>query len=402
MKSKLKISNTTNNNIFVLSAICTTTFILSEYCKFFHPIDQLHFKHFILLFFLTIYGLFLLKGNREIRFMFEIGNIILCSSLLLFISLFFQIKNNAFKFYALEEIYYLIAPILFVWIIFNLLQLNQIVKLINLIFIACVFSFITRFAGEFALSSLKKISFVHSNSPFESDLAQFFLLLYIFFKYTKQKLKSYICAFLTILCFKRVTVIVLILLIFGLHFIPHNKRVNKILLYCVVTGFIVAPFFVYLICTDSFANWFYQQFQISLNYFTMTRIFIINTVIDANLVNYGLGTVTNFLEARGAAGQLNMHNDILRIYMECTIIGSILFSFLYFHIAKNNYFSFIVMLYAFLELFVAHYIGPGSTSFWVLSYILIFFFNSCEYNTTLINSINRRKILYKRIKFRFV
>lgn len=33
----------------------------------------------------------------------------------------------------------------------------------------------------------------------------------------------------------------------------------------------------------------------------MTRFQIINTVIDAKLTNYGLGTVTNYLEQRGAA-----------------------------------------------------------------------------------------------------
>lgn len=73
-----------------------------------------------------------------------------------------------------------------------------------------------------------------------------------------------------------------------------------------------------------------------------------------------------------------MHNDILRIYMECTIVGTIAFTVQYFKIVKDNIFSFLLMLYAFMELFVAHYIGPGSTSFWIIAYILTFYFNIME------------------------
>lgn len=59
-----------------------------------------------------------------------------------------------------------------------------------------------------------------------------------------------------------------------------------------------APFLVYAMCTDSFARWFYLQFGIDFDYFTMTRFQIINTVIGAKLTNYGLGTVIKLFRTK--------------------------------------------------------------------------------------------------------
>ena len=108
----------------------------------------------------------------------------------------------------------------------------------------------------------------------------------------------------------------------------------------------------------------------------MTRTDIINTVKEANLTNYGLGTVTNFLEKRNVPGQTNMHSDLLRIYMECTIVGTFLYIRYYFEIAKKNYMSFILMMYFFFGLAINHYISPGSTPFLILLFDLIFYFNN--------------------------
>ncbi len=103
----------------------------------------------------------------------------------------------------------------------------------------------------------------------------------------------------------------------------------------------------------------------------MSRFEIINAVIDRDLTNFGLGTVSNFLERRGRSGQLNMHNDILKIYMECGLLGTVVFTYSYFKIAKDNIYKYIIMLFVFLELFGAHFLGSGSISFWILVYLML-------------------------------
>ena len=361
--------------MYYLALITCVIFVLSEYCPELHILDQLHLKHILLLISIFIFGGDLINNRKKRCLVFEVKQILICVGILYFITLIFQVKNMEFKSYSLGEVYYLIAPLLLVWIFFNYISLDKIAKVVDDLFYASCIAFFVQFANIFSLSALKQISFIDSSSPFESDMAQFFLLYCLYYFYTKQTWKSIISV---ILCFKRFTLVMLIILLVINKIIPHHKKVPKIVLLITVGIFIAAPFLVYAMCTDSFARWFYLQFGIDFDYFTMTRFQIINTVIGAKLTNYGLGTVTNYLEQRGAAGQLNMHNDILRIYMECTIVGTIAFTVQYFKIVKDNIFSFLLMLYAFMELFVAHYIGPGSTSFWIIAYILIFYFNIME------------------------
>lgn len=368
----------TNKGMYYLALITCAIFVLSEYCPELHILDQLHFKHILLSIAVFIFGWDLIDNRKNRCLVYEVKQILTCVGILYFITVIFQIKNMEFKSYSLGEVYYLIAPLLLVWIFFNYISLNRIEKVIDVLFYASCIAFFVRFANTFSLAALKQISFIDSSSPFESDMAQFFFLYCFYYFYTRQTWKSIISVILCFLCFKRFTLVMLIILLIINKFIPHHKKVPKIVLLITMGLFIAAPFLVYAMCTDSFARWFYLQFGIDFDYFTMTRFQIINTVIDANLTNYGLGTVTNYLEQRGAAGQLNMHNDILRIYMECTIVGTITFTVQYFKIVKDNIFSFLVMLYAFMELFVAHYIGPGTTSFWIIAYILIFYFNIME------------------------
>ncbi|RHV11123.1 hypothetical protein DXB77_08070 [Clostridium sp. OM05-9] len=368
----------TNKGMYYLALITCAIFVLSEYCPELHILDQLHFKHILLSIAVFIFGWDLIDNRKNRCLVYEVKQILTCVGILYFITVIFQVKNMEFKSYSLGEVYYLIAPLLLVWIFFNYISLDRIANVIDVLFYASCIAFFVRFANTFSLAALKQISFIDSSSPFESDMAQFFLLYCFYYFYTRQTWKSTISVILCFLCFKRFTLVMLIILLIINKFIPHYKKVPKIVLLITMGLFIAAPFLVYAMCTDSFARWFYLQFGIDFDYFTMTRFQIINTVIDANLTNYGLGTVTNYLEQRGAAGQLNMHNDILRIYMECTIVGTITFTVQYFKIVKDNIFSFLVMLYAFMELFVAHYIGPGTTSFWIIAYILIFYFNIME------------------------
>lgn len=358
-------------------------FILCEYCKPFMWLDSLMIKHILLACVMFLFGINILIKKHTFRFFSEIKTILISSFVLFSISIIFQGINGHLQLYTLSEMYYLIIPLLFCFIIFNYDKTENIDFYCNIMLFICLISFmvsriytgtltIRNFIEMFNFKSL----FIDSISPMiESDLSNFFLLLFIYFLYRKKNIQIILSGLGVFLGYKRFAVAFLIIIIIINIFIPKYKKVNKILFWITIILFILAPFSVFYMCNDNFAAWFYLKFGIDFNMFTMTRFDIINTVIDANLINYGLGTVTNFLEIRGIPGQTNMHNDILRIYMECTIVGSIIFTYSYFKITKNNYYSFILMFFIFTELFVAHFIGPGTTSFWILAYMIIFYFN---------------------------
>lgn len=301
------------------------------------------------------------------------------------ISLLFQIYAGTFKLYALKEFYFLIAPLLFSIALYTYVHddLKKIKKIIDIIFYIAMFSYgielfshatlsMSNFIAMFNLQTL----FVDSISPLdtESDTSITFFLFFCFYSFINDK-KKWTALFLAFLGFKRLVVFSLFSCFFLFRFLPKSCRTNRYLILSAIIFFCVLPTIIYLLCTDQFADWFYMQYGIDFDAFTMSRFQIINAVIDANLANYGLGTVTDYLLQRDVAGQLNMHNDILRIQMETTVIGTILFTYQYFSITTKNIYSFIVMLFMFIEMFAAHVLGPGTMLFWILVYMTIIYYN---------------------------
>lgn len=356
-------------------------FILSERCvNLFGWLDKIHLKHYLLIISI-IFGIIILikkKNNRILRK--EFYSILFAAIGLYVISLIYQLFNGKFKFYSLEELYYFVAPLFFVYIIFNVYRDKKIEKYMDIILYVGLFSFFVTRLGRGTLTIQNIMSLFNVKSLFvdsvsvisESDLSVYFLILTVYYTFKKRKLKLILAAIGTFIGYKRVAVLFLVLFLVLHNFFPKDKEVNKKIWSLVCLIFIIAPFAVYFMCQDSFAIWFYKEFNIDFNTFTMTRFDIINTVIDADLTNYGLGTVTDFLEQRNVSGQTNMHNDILRIFMECGLIGTILFTISFFKLVRKNYYNFFIMIFIFTELFVAHFLGPGSVSFWILAYLVIF------------------------------
>lgn len=308
--------------------------------------------------------------------------------ILYIISLIYQIINGGFRAFALKEFYFLIAPLMFAISCYHSLRRKDVEKLMNFIFICSSLIYITNLLnhGVFDFSAFKEMFnptnlFVESVSSMdsESDSSVLFMLFYVYYEYkggnSKKKWLSFVLCFLG---YKRLAILYLFLMFILFRFIQRGRGISKTVIISTIVFFCVLPSLIYMMCTDEFADWFYMQTGVDFNEFTMTRFFIINTVIDENLTNYGLGTVTDFLEIRGEQGQLNMHNDILRIFMETSLVGTIAFTWSYFRIVKNNFYSYMVMLFMFVEMFGAHFLGPGSTIFWILAYLVIFYFNSSK------------------------
>lgn len=359
-------------------------FILSERCvNLFGWLDKIHLKHYLLIISI-FFGFFILRKNKENRiFKNEVYSILFVAIFLYAISLIYQIINGSFKIYSLEEVYYLIAPLIFVYIMFNIGKNKNIEVYMDAFLYVGLFSFFVTRIGRGTLTIQNIIGLFNFKSLFinsvslisESDLSVYFLILTIYYAYKNKKMKMVISAIGTFLGYKRIAVLFLLIFLIIYKFLSKRKEVNNKILIFTCAIFIIAPFAVYYMCEDSFASWFYNKFKIDFNTFTMTRFDIINTVIDADLTNYGLGTVTDFLEKRDVAGQTNMHNDILRIFMECGILGTIIFTIKYFKLSQKNYYNFFIMIFIFTELFVAHFLGPGTVSLWILVYLVLFEIN---------------------------
>ena len=379
-KEIVSLTRINKSHIPYLITICI--FILSEYCPLFQVLDSLHLKHLLVIMIIGLYYFrnHMLNPSTEMKFC-------LCTASVLYgITLICQLHQRKLMLYSIEEIYYLIIPILFVDIVYKANRGDNMDDVMSAILLSGLFSFFTTCADKGTLSienframfDINKL-FIESESPMiESGLSSFFVLLYIYFLYRNKYKRAVLSAFGVFLGFKRVATLYMLILTLVFRFIPKHRKVPKLIIRIAMVSFIVLPFVAELMCTDEFAMWFYQQFEIEFNKFTMTRFYIINLVIDADLPQMGLGTTTYFLESRGHDGQLNMHNDILRIYMECGFWGSVALSVNNFKMVAKHWYSFLTMLFLMLQMFVTHCLGSGNLSIWIIAYMIIFYFNRTD------------------------
>lgn len=369
----------------IVFAAVIATFILSEYTIIFKWMDTLHIKHYLLWLALFIYGIKIIFKS-EVPFGKEKHIVGRACIILYGISIFYQVVNGKFQLYSLEELYYLLVPLFFVVTVAYFLDRVNIDRIIIFSFYVCEFALLMGVfrQGALTLKNIKALFDIRTllleskGAMIETDLSIFFVMYYIYFSYKNYRNRK-IISFISIFAGgKRMAALYAVIMFFALKMMPKEKTVNKKIVLITVAVFCVLPIATYVMCTNQFAQWFYLKFGIDFDQFTMTRFSIINAVVDAHLTNYGLGTVTNFLEKRAVVGQVNMHNDILRVYMECGPIGIVTFAGSYFAIAKYNYFSYFLMLFIFIELYVAHFIGPGSTVVWMIAYLMLFVFNDTD------------------------
>ena len=66
-----------------------------------------------------------------------------------------------------------------------------------------------------------------------------------------------------------------------------------------------------------------------------------------------------------------MHNDLVKIYLECGILGSIVFTYIYMKAASVSRMLFVMMCYIFFECYFNHLFGAGSTDIWILIYLIM-------------------------------
>lgn len=240
-----------------------------------------------------------------------------------------------------------------------------------------VIVFLRNFAGQLTLANLKSISFANSYSPFESELAFVFLIFECFYLYMGKRKNAIISLILCILSFKRISMLAAIGFFIFSKWIVVKKAVNKKIVIVTTVVFVLLPVLTCLMLNDTLEAWFYQIFHVTLNEITLTRSSRIEAVINSGQIKYGLGSVTTYLTKYLNAlhgsnfSNRNLHNDLVKIYLECGILGSIVFTYIYMKAASVSRMLFVMMCYIFFECYFNHLFGAGSTDIWILIYLIM-------------------------------
>ena len=211
------------------------------------------------------------------------------------ITFYYQIKNG-FRAFVIPEFCYILLPLLFVVLIVSVDSYN-ITRVLDNCFYFVVIAFLLCNLDILTPSSLKEISFSESASPFEQGSSIIFVCfeLYYLIRYGRKNGKTVICLILTILTFKRVSVIKAILFFIFVPMIK-DKKVPKWLIISIIVIFCALPFLLEFIYSNDFASIVAAKYGMEINELTMDRfartVFVLEHV---DSIKFGYGSVTYFL-----------------------------------------------------------------------------------------------------------
>lgn len=275
---------------------------------------------------------------------------IIIGFIFIILSGFIQVYHNESRLFlrTIQEVLFIILPAIIVFLISNL-KIENYKKIFNNLMILLVIMFIIKYNKQITIKNILSIDFINSFSPFESEYADYFMFLYIYFLYNGNRKQYIICLLFSILSLKRLNLIIIIIYYLYIKFSRNKKTYNntiksKILLFFMIIFNIIAVFILLIVTTEEFSTKFYQIFNISLNQFTLGRFYLVNYIKNNNSFLYkGFGSTSVFINSIGFD---NIHLDNLKIFFELGVLGIVIFYFFYYRYAvKYPKILFIMFLY---------------------------------------------------------
>ena len=361
-----------------LTFLCMQFFRLYNNLPFCEFIDSLGLKHICMISAVAV-GFFsdLRRGKLKIiRFRYEIKMIVFAILSLIAIS-FTYMAFNGYANYWISQVYFLIMPLWFAYTIFkNDFSVRRFKSIVNyLLIVTSILYSIFIFYTIFIEGKPFIFSYIESESPFESEVAHFYLLMYIFYTFIEDYRGRFFSAFLCILAWKRLCLICLVLITIAGFMKLRNKRVKMGYTVVIAVIFSLYPLINEYMMTAEFGRWFSQATGLNFIDFSNFRYYALKAAIDGGITSKGLGTFFSVkVPWYGHFVEVSLHNDIMRLYLEVSIVGLFLYLLFTGAIARRR-FSIFVILYLFMEMTSNHLVGNGGIPYWLLGYSLIFFFN---------------------------
>ncbi len=383
---------------YILFSICIALFFLSEFKtsvsfinEIFGNLERIKVKYIFSLFCSIVFLININYKNEEYENEFK--RYIIMIIVLFLISLFLQLLNG-FHIELFNEIMYLLTPLILSYSIIKYKNGN-IEDALNIIYFSLIILFILINISNLSLKSVMSIDFVTSYSPYESGIAFYSIILFIYYLFNNKKKRAIISFILCVLSFKRITFLFLFIFLFLKKYMVHKKPNYKWLL----LFFVLIPIILVLLCNDSVSNFFYTHTGIDLNYFMKGRFEFIRILSNSNDVKYGLGSARKvlseyYINYYSRIGYnvnfqyFDPHCDLLRFYLECGIPGLFVIIYTYLKNANKSSISLYIISYVFVEAIFNHVFGAGNTMYWVLIYLTLYYFN---YNFKNINIDNDKK-----------
>ena len=371
MKTQLKVKrkNLLTDALYVLYVLCYLTVLLIWGMG--SPFSQI--RYYILMFATVVAGVSLILEKKAKIYGKNLLLVVPLGLLFLAISLQRASKaQHALLFRTYVQISLIVLPALYAMFLLNLLKMESLIKLMEMTLICTVLVYFGE-PGHGILDFLNiknwmGISIIHSRSFTESDIcSETFFNLFLFFNFYRNasgkeinakymKVFYNISLIFTVLCFKRLAMLVVVCIIILNKVIDWRGSISKHFAPVMALLFTIAT----ILYTELMKGNLFPGFDIYN--FTTGRDYILSLWKQTNYISYGYGSsmvlIGRYLEM-----------DLVQIYMELNIIAVFAFSYVYFKIARANVYSILSMTYAFLNMLTASSL-PGSLS-WIVALLTI-------------------------------
>lgn len=330
-------------------------------------------QYVIILFPVGLNLLIIFLKKKPTIFYDELASGLILIAILGVLSLFYSFRARKFDFESIMQLIQIILPFLYAYLMINLFNLEEIKEFMIVAlfltwigYISCIG--ISKF---FDLSNYASISYRTSYSAFEnSTFAEVAsgLAAYFIYNIKKMPILATLTLILNLFIFKRVFVLMAIVLFILSLMNKENDLVKEKTIKFVKYFWCVVVFLIYFIYQPPVAQLIGKEVDIDLVGFTMARIYRLWYVIEQGFQSYGLGSTSLFINSRGLSyigSEFEM--DFIRIMFELGPIAIIVIVFTYLKIIRRNKYSFFLICFCFLNLLMAN----GLVMYWGWSMRLI-------------------------------
>lgn len=310
------------------------------------------------------------------------------------ITLFIQAINLSFNFKSfLATLLYFVVPPIIALTFANSSKEPSLYKCMLIMLLRCVLYFLLKNRGLLSLANILTISWSDTKSSvFEMVIAHDFLFLEIIFLYLKKPKTAIVSMLFCMLCFKRVSFLLAVIVLSAYYlnkfarktgsnlYVDMEKKTTLGTQRFVLVGMIFSTFIMNYLYSDKGISMM-RNFGIDLAEVTTGRVNIVNYVKNSIGRFNGLGSISFYLKHNDIAKYqvlANMHCDVLGLLYEVTIVGSIIFFATTLKIGRKNRYSFILLMYIFVEMVVSHMLD--SLNIWMIFYIFVAYLSVRERN----------------------
>lgn len=279
------------------------------------------------------------KFSKEFR-------ILMCFYLFVaFISVFSIIESGRFTFRTIKEFCFILTPIVFTYYAINALNKDEITMMAKFSVVIYVVSYFMEISGNFSISmainAIKNFSLLGGQASFAYDYYETshfpdpMMALFCYFCYYKKNNRKWAwISYISILVMNKRLIILFATIILILSYLPNWEKITsikvnkKICIICAIV-FAISPLVVIKLITSPLGIWFSNKTGLNMADFWMGRDNMVLYYLNNHFQSYGLGSTYDF------TGSM-LEIESVKIYLETTIVGSVLLSISYWKITNRN------------------------------------------------------------------